>query len=689
MKSLHDSSLASTEQGCAVRAIFAFWQQNLRSGQTQADPCLRTLYGHAKDGPALSDIRALREAHVHPEDRDLLEQNIQQALANPGEPWDWGYRIRHVDGSTRYLRSRGRFERDAQGQPLIMVGMEEDVTDQVEQGKAQEVALHRLEQTERIGPIGHWVTHPATGDLIWSPMTYELSGFDSAGKPVTVRGALRDMSEQRVLLRQLAEHEFSYQDLIENQSLLIERYLPDSTIIFANRTFAHYMGIQPEAVCGKRWLDFLPAEQRERAQAHLAGFTPENPVSSFENSIPTQDGQSFWVLWTNRAFFDEHGTLTHFQSVGVDITERHRAEAAEQQLRRELQRRQSELEGIFAAATSVSLIKVDLDLIIQEVSPGTVALFGYSREALLGQHVSMLHTQDPVDATNEDLPIRVETELLRRDGSTFTACLTVHPVCDAQGKMVAALGVSFDISDQKRAERVLAEALETRTHFMNAVNHDLRTPLNTLMGFADLLADTDLTEGKRREYKHHCQQAGKKLLALVDSLLELSSLQAGGGHAVAETFNLHETIEWQFQNYHELARDRGLALEIFIDPAVPEWVTGDATKLDQLLSNLVSNAIKYTKEGRVDLKVHAQGQDDRVTFLVSDTGEGISPERQERIFNAFDRGGYEGEQKGFGLGLTIVRELIDLLGGEMDLDSTPGVGSTFKLTLPLPAVSVH
>ncbi|MCC3750858.1 MAG: PAS domain S-box protein [Halorhodospira halophila] len=397
-------------------------------------------------------------------------------------------------------------------------------------------------------------------------------------------------------------------------------------------------------------------------------------------------------LWSNRAFFDQSGALSHFQAVGVDITERRRAEQAEQQLREQLQERQRELEAIFEAARSVSIVKTDLESVILEASTGAEELFGYAREELIGSHASQLVTDPEVDHAHvtrlvrEREPLRRETELIRRDGSTFPAQLTIHPVTDHRGDVVAAVGVSLDMSDQKRAERELKEAVEAKTTFLNAVSHDLRTPLNALMGFLELLDEPGLPEQQHAEYIKYCRQGAQRLLGLIDSLLDLSRLQAGRLAVTPAPFNLHALIDCQHAEFRHLAAERGLELGCRVDPHLPQWVEGDATRLAQTLSNLLSNAVKYTDEGRVDLEVVPQ-EGERVTFRVRDTGPGIPQPAQEQIFSAFDRGYYAGAQRGHGLGLAIVRELLSLLGGELNLDSAPGLGTTFSVTVPLPAVA--
>jgi|GEM_PF-5929442 len=524
-----DPACAQSKLALVREAVQAgFWTYDLRTGDVEADGELLALYGHLPDGqPAreLSSVYELWREHVHPEDRPWVEARLQEARERL-QPWDLIYRIQRADDEVRYVRSLGRPEWDELGHPRCIVGMEQDVTQEVERESSLETANYHLENAERIARLGHWVSYPESGELVWSRVTYELGGFDPDGPPPdietfleripledhhqvaefqfqaqperstcegtyriqhpdgqtlwvrevaeqredeqgrwVIQGTVQDVTEQRALERALREREAHYRDLVENQPLMIDRYWPDSTITYANRVLADYFGTQPEALVGQRWLDFLPAEERERAQAHLASFTPQEPVGRFENSLPGEDGQWYWMLWTNRAFFDEGGALSHFQSVGVDITGRRRAERAEQQLREQLEARQRELEGIFEAARSVSLIKTDVSGFIQEVSAGTEAVYGYPREALIGSHVSFLHPEagrDPYLAymdrlAREHEPVRLETERRRRDGSTFPALLTVHPITDDRGELVAILGVSLDISEQKRAEEALRE----------------------------------------------------------------------------------------------------------------------------------------------------------------------------------------------------------------------------------------
>ncbi|MBK5944760.1 hybrid sensor histidine kinase/response regulator [Halorhodospira halophila] len=734
-------------------AGFGVWDWDLQNDTIHWDAACWRMLGHdPADGCPLNfgDLRS----SVHPEDRAQLEPTLWR-LIEQGEPISLEFRLRCADGGWLWVQGRGQTVQCASdGRPQRLMGTYVDIqqlkaTEQALRRREQELA-----EAKRIAGLGHWVYDIPSGSVDWSDEIYNFFGlekadtpldmdtfwacipaeehpalqeaieralstgepydiehrivradggerilqelgyaeFDADGNPRILRGTTQDVTEQRRIRRELAEREAHYRDLVENQPLMIERYLPDSTITYANRAKADYLGAEPEALIGRRWLDFLPAEERERAETHLASYIPQEPVGRFETCLPNDDGGVCWELWTIRAFFDQRGAQSHFQAVGVDITERRRAEQAEQQLREQLQARQRELEAIFEAARSVSIVKTDLESVILEASTGAEELFGYAREELIGRHASQLVTDPEVDHAHvtrlvrEREPLRRETELIRRDGNTFPALLTIHPVTDYRGEVVAAVGVSLDVSDQKRAERELAEAVEAKTTFLNAVSHDLRTPLNALMGFLELLEEPGLPESQRAEYMRHCRQGAQRLLALIDSLLDLSRLQAGRLTLSPAPFDLHAVIEGQCAEHRHLAEERGFALACRIDPQLPQWVEGDATRLAQLLSNLLSNAVKYTDEGRVDLEAVPQ-EDGWITFRVRDTGTGISPADQEQIFSAFDRGGYAGAQRGHGLGLAIVRELLKLLGGELNLDSEPGVGTTFSVTVPLPQLA--
>ncbi len=455
------------------------------------------------------------------------------------------------------------------------------------------------------------------------------------------------------------------------------------------------------AFCGHVIADAAPLiveDARSDPRFHDNPLVTGPPHIRFYAGAPltTPDGHAVGVLCIQdqspRRFTDED--LLPLRNIAellvAQLELRHREN--EERLRRQLEHRQRELEAIFRAATSVSLIKTDLQGIIREVSTGTEALFGYSRDELIGRPVSLVHR--PEDRAhpeaiiehlrNDSTPARREMELMRSDGSTFPTVFSVHPIADNDGNLIATLSVTFDISDQKRVKQALEQALRAKSDFLNAVSHDLRTPLNALLGFSQLLAEPNLAAEERERYAEYCQRSGERLHGLIDSLLELSRLQSGRLQARAEALDLPALLEGQCALYQPAAQTKGIDLTCRVDAGLPRWVRGDRTRLEQALSNLIDNAVKYTTAGAVTVTARPDGQ--RVAFSVEDTGPGIPTEARDQIFAAFDRGDYQGEQQGHGLGLSITREIAQLIGGELRLSSVEGRGTTFTLTAPLEAL---
>jgi len=238
-----------------------------------------------------------------------------------------------------------------------------------------------------------------------------------------------------------------------------------------------------------------------------------------------------------------------------------------------------------------------------------------------------------------------------------------------------------------RARSASEAAAETRTRFLSSMSHELRTPLNGVIGTADLLGTTPLSDHQQALVRVLSQSA-LLTLKIVDDILELGRLERGDLLLQLGPFDLHALLHATADLLAPSARDRGLALHLHIDTLVPTTVVGDARRLQQMLLNLVGNALKYTRVGQVSVQVTRQRRG-QVRFEVTDTGPGIPADEQRRIFDIYERtrATHASNPDGTGLGLTICRELTTALGGTIGVDSVIGEGSTFWFTLPLPACS--
>jgi two-component system, NarL family, sensor histidine kinase BarA len=239
------------------------------------------------------------------------------------------------------------------------------------------------------------------------------------------------------------------------------------------------------------------------------------------------------------------------------------------------------------------------------------------------------------------------------------------------------------VDELAQTNMALFESNKLKGDFLATMSHELRTPLNSILGFSDVLLSSDALTEKQRRWVSNIQTSGQKLLALINDILDLAKIEAGKMQVRLESFNLHEVCESLLNMFRPLAEKKNIDLRSQIEPDIPS-MRQDLTKLQQIMQNLISNAIKFTPEGgRVALKAEADTK--YVTISVIDTGVGVAKEEEELVFQKFRQSGnpLTREHAGTGLGLSIVRELCKLLGGEVTLQSELGRGSTFTVRLPM------
>ncbi|HWQ54630.1 MAG TPA: response regulator [Bryobacteraceae bacterium] len=339
------------------------------------------------------------------------------------------------------------------------------------------------------------------------------------------------------------------------------------------------------------------------------------------------------------------------------------------------------------------------------VNPAFERLTGYSAEEAMGKNCRFLQGEatDPEtvaairDAVLREREANVELLNYRKDGSTFWNELTIAPVRDDSGRASHFVGLLNDITERKQFEEDLKRAKETaevasraKSQFLANMSHELRTPLNAIIGYSEMLqeqADESTPEELRADLdKIH--GAGRHLLSLINDILDLSKIEAGKMDLYIESFDVKRMVEEVTSTIQPLVERNRNRLEVLCPPDLPPMQT-DLTKVRQSLFNLLSNASKFTEEGRIELAVSAANVNGRewLTFEVRDTGIGMTPAQVERLFEPFTQASEGNSRKfgGTGLGLAITRRFCRMMGGDITVESRAGEGSTFTIRLPAEA----
>jgi PAS domain S-box-containing protein len=338
----------------------------------------------------------------------------------------------------------------------------------------------------------------------------------------------------------------------------------------------------------------------------------------------------------------------------------------------------------------------DLGGVITSWNSGAAAMFGYAPQDTVGRALAV--GESTPEEERQRLRRLMASEKFSYDarattssGSSIEIQVAVAPLLDDGNRCIGSISVARDVTQHKRSEealRLAREAAEAANHakssFLARMSHEIRTPMNGVLGMTELLLETGLT-GTQRKYAETVQRSGKNLLGIINDLLDFSKIEAGKLELENVDMDLRRTIEDIVELLAERAHAKGLELACRVPPDLATYVKGDPLRLGQVLTNLVGNAVKFTEHGSVVIRVAAVGETaERISMRldVTDTGVGISPEAQTRIFDEFAQGDGSTTRKhgGSGLGLAISKQLVEMMGGTIHVESALGAGSTFWFT---------
>lgn len=503
-----------------------------------------------------------------------------------------------------------------------------------------------------------------------------------------------ELSHRRKIEVQLFESEAFYHSLVETLPLAMFRKDLDGRITFINRRMAEVIGRPVSEILGRTDYDLFPRELAEKYRADDRQVLQTRMMIETDEEFEHVTGERRFTHVYKHPVYSSSGQLVGLQGIFSDVTEQKRAEQALEQERYLLN----------ALMTNVpdSIYFKDIDGRYLRINPAKAHSSRLSSpDEAVGRSdfdfFSPEHARDAfadeqrILATGESL-VSKEEHVSYPDGRSRWMSTTKLPLRGVDGRVIGTFGVSRDITATKAAQAALQEAAEAaqaasraKSDFLANMSHEIRTPLNAIIGMTELVLDTDLSP-IQRQYLRMVQESGEGLLEVINDILDFSKIEAGKFTLDVGPFRLREMLGDTLKSLGLRAHRKNLELACHICADVPDAVEGDDGRLRQIVVNLVGNAIKFTERGEVvlDVSVEELTQDRMKLHLqVTDTGVGIPLDKFHTIFEAFEQADTSTTRRfgGTGLGLAISSRLVELMGGDIWVESKVGEGSTFHFTV--------
>jgi two-component system, sensor histidine kinase and response regulator len=643
--SMHRARAALAEREANMRQA----ERLARLGHFQFDPQLDTWSA----SPMLDEIFGIPPDFVrsrkswmdlvHPDDRSMLSNYHRSLLKDHKSSFDICYRIvRHSDESIRHVHGVGEIRLDETGRVSRMFGTIQDVTE-------QEVMHHRLLEKQRalreahsIAQLGSWTLDIESNELQWSEEANTILELPGDGT-----------TSLEVLLNSVHPED---RERVQNE-----------------------------------WHQALQS----------ATFDTEHRIE--------RAGQLRWVRQRAHVHADAAGRLTFAVGTVQDVTERRQTEEA---LRKH---------SLAIEQSPNSIVITDTSAVIEYVNDAFLQVTGYERHEVVGANPRILHSGQTPHAVYDDLwdtlrrgdIWRGEFINRRKDGTVYEEFAIISPVRQPDGRITHYLAIKEDIAEKKRiaaeleqhrhhleslieertaellkAKEEAESASRTKTSFLANISHEIRTPMNAIMGLTHL-AQRDASNPEQQTRLSKVADAAQHLLSIINDVLDLSKIEAGKLTLEKLPFSLGLVFNTARNLIAEKAEGKHLAVELEIDPALPGMLFGDPLRVQQILLNFLSNAIKFTERGKITLsaKLSLVSEADFVVRCeVRDTGIGIAADVQSRLFNPFEQADTSTTRRfgGTGLGLAISRRLAEAMDGSIGVESQLGSGSTFWFTARFP-----
>jgi PAS domain S-box-containing protein len=735
-------SLKESEKGLAEAQKIAHlgnWNWNIVTDELYWSDEIYRIFGYSpQEFGATSDAFY---SYVHPEDRNYVNDVIKGALE--GKPYNIDHRIVLASGEEKIVHEQGEVIFGNGNVPVRMTGIVQDITDRKKVEKALELAnaYNRslieasLDPLVTIGPDGKITDVNKATELVTGYFRSELIGTDfsdyftepqraregyqqvfregsvfdyaleirhrsrkiipvlynasvyknESGEIIGVFAAARDVTEIKKAEKELQFASKYNRSLIETSLDPLVTIGPDGRITDVNKATESVTGYSRKELIGTDFSNYFT--EPEKAKEGYKQVFRKGLVLDYALEIQRREGHITPVLYNASVYRNEDGEVIGIFAAARDITERKKAEEKIQILANVVE------------SSNDAIITESLDGIITSWNKGAEQVYGYLAEEVLGRNISILEP-DNTEGETKHLIEKIkkgekvqhyETLRLKKDGTIISVSITLSPVFNVSGKLVAISSTAGDITEKKIAENLLCEkqvaevANRTKNEFLANMSHELRTPLNSIIGFSDMLYEQAYGELNKRQLRAvgNISNSGKHLLNLINGILDLSKIEANKMELDYREFELAAKLGLIRNILHPIADKKNIKIEIDIDRELTR-IRADEDKFTRIMYNLVDNAIKFSYENSF-VKIGARRKGDFVEITVKDTGIGIKAEDQHKLFKPFSQVNSSSSRKfqGTGLGLSLVKQIVNLHGGYVWFRSNQGEGSTFAFAIPI------
>jgi len=532
------------------------------------------------------------------------------------------------------------------------------------------------------------------GTLVNLEMNMTPMKFSGGGGYV---GIMRDITQRKLLAEKnldKAEEALAVQKYAIDQHSIVAMTDEKGVITYVNDKFCHTSGFSENELIGSNHRLLSSGFHDSNYWKEMYQVLSNGGVWSGEVCNKSKDGELYWLDTTIVPLMDDDGKPESYVSLRTDITERKRGEEA-------LVKSEAKARGIFESVAD-GIISINDQGVVTAFNPAAEQIFGYEQAEVMGKEVTLLMPQSyhhkHLQGFNHYLQSRqknivdetVEVAGLNKNGNEFPLELSITEIL--LGDDISFTAIARDITQRKEQENTLMDAKNVaekadfaKSEFLANMSHEIRTPMNGVIGMTDLLLDTNLDE-EQFEFTSTIKNSAKALLNIINDILDFSKVEAGKLRLEKREFELSELLEGFSDTVSLYSEEKGLE---FICPANPvhmQTFKGDAGRIQQVLTNLVSNAIKFTAQGEVSVFCEIEpllNYQTKLHFTVNDSGIGLNQDDQQYLFERFTQadGSITRKYGGTGLGLAISKHLVDLMGGEISVESEEGKGSTFFFTV--------